>query len=81
MAALSLSQGPHHYCPDCGADSLYAPAWGDCNLPGYTYQTYACGAIIYYRPDWSVPFRWPCRTFEVASAGRLHTGKKFQISS
>lgn len=61
-------RGVFHYCPDCGAASLYAPmptgypAWS-----GHTYQDYECGGKIFYRPDWSVPFRWPCGTFVVAS--------------
>lgn len=77
MVAYSLSQGPHHYCPDCGADSLYAPQASDM-YHKYAYQTYTCGAQVHYRLDWTVPFRWACGTFTVASAPRQYTGKKLR---
>lgn len=69
--------GPLHYCPDCGADSLMAPtpANGPTLLGWYQYQAYTCGALVYYRPDWTVPFRWPCRTFMVGSKKLRHTQK------
>jgi len=70
-----LSPGPHHYCPDCEADSLYAPQASDM-YHRYHYQAYVCGAVVHYRPDWSVPFRWPCRTFGVWSPGRRYSGLK-----
>jgi hypothetical protein len=69
--------GPLHYCPDCRAESLLAPTPGnDPSYPGLTYQIYACGAVVYYRPDWSIPFRWPCRTFVVGNKKLQHTQKK-----
>ena len=71
--------GPLHYCPGCGADSLLAPIPVPQDDPryGWTYQIYECGALVYYRPDWSIPFRWPCRMFRVGNKKLQHTQKKF----
>lgn len=73
-------EGPFHYCPQCQADSLFAPMPVGAGMPGYTQQAYACGGTIHYRPDWSVAFRWSCGTFEIAPRVLKHT-RKFLVDN
>lgn len=64
---------PKHYCPDCGADSLYAPTNPD--HQGYRWQAYTCGSLLIYRPDWTSQQRFRCGTFLVrARHPRFHSG-------